>query len=74
MYRMLITLCQCFGILFLKSFLVRNVTPPRIPLLVVTGLWTEIKDDLNDTKYNFSYTSNIMGHPTFQSTCDIVLE
>jgi hypothetical protein len=37
---------------------------------MVTELWTEIKDDLNDTEHDYRCTSSLTGHHTFQSARD----
>jgi hypothetical protein len=36
----------------------------------VMKVWTEIKDSIDNTKHEYRCASSIMGHTTFQSTCD----
>jgi hypothetical protein len=63
-----VTICQYFRILFLKPFPVRNVIWTWVQFSSVTELWTEIKDDSNNTKHYNRCTSGVTGHTTFQST------
>jgi hypothetical protein len=37
---------------------------------VVTELWIDIKDTMNDTKHDYKCTSSMMGHPMFQLACN----
>jgi hypothetical protein len=63
-----VTSCQYFSILLLKSFSVRNVIWTWVQFSMVMKLWTELKDDFNDTKHDYRCTSSMTGHPTFQLT------
>jgi hypothetical protein len=53
--------------------LIPDITPSqKCHINMVMKLWTEIKDDLNDTKYDYRFTSSMMGQPTPQLTHDEV--